>query len=101
MLDHAVGIDAETGFPLRLGFETGPDMHAARIEPREERFLLLVRAVDEVERRLQKLLVHRLHAFLGQRAGVFAALLAPLAEPRIFPSGLGDRRRASEDSAVT
>src|SRR5205085_8919799 len=44
MLHHAVRIDAETGLALRLGLEAGPNMHAARIKPSEERFLLLVRA---------------------------------------------------------
>ena len=72
-----------------------------RIEPREERLLVPVRAVDEVERRCEKLLVHRLHAFLGKRAGVVAALLAPLAETRILARRIGDGRRASQDAART
>jgi hypothetical protein len=60
-------------------------MHAAGIEPREEGLLLLVRTVDKVERGLQKLVVDGFHAFLGERASVIAALLPPLAEPRILP----------------
>ena len=68
VLDHAVGIDAEPGLALRLGLEAGPDVHAGRIEPDEERLLVLVRAVDEVERGVEELLVDRLHALLG-RAG--------------------------------
>src|SRR5437867_171453 len=85
MLHHAVGINAETRLALRLGLETGPDVHAARIEPCEEWLSLLVRAVDEVERCLQKLLVDGFHALLGERAGVVAALPAPFAKAWVFP----------------
>ena len=41
MLHHAVGIDAEPGLSLRLRLEPGPDVHAGRIEPGEERLLVL------------------------------------------------------------
>src|SRR5438874_4872611 len=101
MLDHAVRVEAETGLSLGLRLEAGPDVHPARVEPREERLLLLVRAVDEVERRLQKLLVHRLHALFGERAGDFAVLLAPFAKPRILPVRFGYGCGASEDAPRT
>src|SRR2546423_15353298 len=101
MRHEAVRIEAEIGLALRLGLKAGPNMHAARIKPGEERFLRLVRAVDEVERRLQKLLIHRLHALFGERAGVFAALLAPFAEPRILPGRFGYGWGASEDAPRT
>jgi hypothetical protein len=65
MLHHAVGIDAETGLALSIGLEAGPDVHAARIEPREERLPLPVGALDKFERRREKLLVDRLHALFG------------------------------------
>src|SRR5262249_14126665 len=77
----------------------GPDMHAGRIEPREERLLVPVRAIDEVERGVEKLLVYGLHAFLGERAGIGAALLAPLAEARVLPRCFCDGRGASQHPA--
>src|SRR4051794_3062680 len=60
-----------------------------------------MRLVDEVHGGAEKLLVHRLHALPGQRAGILAALLAPGAESRIFAGGVGERRRAAEHAART
>ena len=99
MLDHAVGIDAEPGLALRLGLEAGPDVHAARIEPDEERLLVPVRAVDEVDRGLEEFLVDRLHALLGERPGVLAFLLAPGAEAGIVAGRVGGGRDAFHDAA--
>ena len=64
------------------------DVHAGRIPPHEERLAVLVRLVDEAERRRGDFLVHRLHALLGQRAGVLD-LLRPvgLAKECITPRG--------------
>jgi hypothetical protein len=101
MLHHAVGIDSETRLAIRLWFEACPDVHTARIEPSKERLLVPVGAVDEVERRVKKLLVHRFHALLVERAGVLAVLLAPFAEAGIFPRGLRRGRHASEHPAGT
>ena len=93
MLDHAVGIEAEPGLALRLGLEPGPDVHAARIEPDEKWLLVAVRPVDEVGRGIEKLPVDRLHALLGERAGVLAFLLAPWAEAWIVTRRVGRRSR--------
>ena len=101
VLHHAVRVDAQPSLALRLWSEAGPDVHAGRVEPGEERLLVSVGAVDEVERRCQELLIHRLHALLGKRAGVGAALSAPLAETRIFARGLGEGGRAPQDAART
>ena len=49
MLHHAVRIDAEAGLALRLRLEARPDVHAARVEPDEERLLVPAGAVDEVD----------------------------------------------------
>ena len=65
MLQHTVRIKAESGLPLRLRLEPGPDVHAGRIEPGEERFLVAVCAIDKVERGAEEFFVHGLHAFLG------------------------------------
>jgi hypothetical protein len=70
VLDHAVGIDAETGLALRLGLEVRPDVHARGVPPHEERLAVLVRLIDEPEGPGRDLLVDRLHALLGERAGV-------------------------------
>ena len=94
MLHHAVRIDAEPGLALRLRLEPGPDVHAARIEPDEERLLVAVGAVDEVDRGLEEFLVDRLHALLGERPGVLAFLLAPRAEARIVARRVGRGRDA-------
>ena len=101
MLHHAVGIDAEPGLALRLRLEPRPDVHAARIEPDEERLLVPVRAVDEVDRGFEEFLVDRLHALLGERSGVLAFLLAPGAEARIVARRVGRGRNAFHDAART
>ena len=101
VLHHTVRIKAEFGLPLRLGLKPGPDVHTGRIEPGEERLLVAVRAVDEVKRGAEKFLVHCLHAFLGEWAGIGAALLAPLAETRILARRIGNGRRAAKDAART
>ena len=94
MLHHAVGIDAEPGLALGRGLEAGPDVHAGRIEPDEERLLVPVCAVDEVERGLEEFLVDRLHALLGERPGILAFLLAPWAEARVVTGRVGGGREA-------
>ena len=80
VLDHAVRADSEPGLALRLGLEVGVDVHAGRVEPDEPGLAALLLLVDELDRGGEHLLVHRLHPLLRQRAGVLAALLAPLAE---------------------
>src|ERR1700730_1903453 len=95
VLDHAVRIDAETGLALGRGLETGPDVHAGRAEPHEKRLIVPGPAVDEVSGGLEELLVRRLHALFVERAGVRAALLAPLAESRVLAGSGGGGRRAS------
>src|SRR5271155_839854 len=99
VLDHAVGINTQASLSLRRRFQTSPDMHAAWIEPHEERLLVLVGAVDEVHRGVEKLLVHVLHALHRKRPRVGAALLAPFTEAGIFARSLGRGRRAAQDAA--
>src|SRR5277367_1347440 len=89
MLYHAVRVDTETGLPLGLGFQSGPDMHAAWIEPREEWLILFLRSVDEVDRCFEKLLVHCLHSLFVEGARVFTILLAPFSKARVLPRGFG------------
>jgi hypothetical protein len=101
VLHHAVRIDAESGLALGLGLEPRPDVHASRVEPHEERLAVPDGAVDEFGRGLQKLLVDRLHAFLGERPGVLAFLLAPGAEARIVARRVGRGRDALQNAART
>ena len=53
-----------------------PHMHARRVEVAEPRRVCLVLAVDEIDRRADEFLVHRLHPLGVKRAGVFDHLLA-------------------------
>jgi hypothetical protein len=101
MLDHAVRIDAQPRLSLRGRLEVGPDVHTGRIEPHEERLAVAHGAVDEFRRGLEKLLVDRLHALLGERAGVLAFLLAPGAEARIVARRIGGGGDAFENAART
>ena len=88
MLDHAVGIDAEAGLAFGLRLQMREDVHPGGVPPHEERLAVFVRLIHEVERRLGGFLVDRLHALLGQRAGVFDLLLAVgMAQEWITPRG--------------
>ena len=51
----------------------GEYVHAGAIPPKEERLLLLHRAVHEIRSRGKGFLVHRFHALFGQRTRVFNA----------------------------
>ena len=55
-------------------------MHARRVHPDKERLAGLDLALDEIDRCRGRLVVDRLHAFLGQWSGVLDGLLADLAE---------------------
>src|SRR5258707_12469793 len=79
----------------------GPDVHAGRVEPDEERLAVADGAVDEVRRGLEKLFVDRLHALLGERPGVLAFLLAPGTEAGIVARRVGCCRDALENAART
>ena len=70
MLDHAVGKDAIAGHALGFGLEVGPDVHAGRVPPQEERLLLSDRALHEIDGAGQGLLVYRLHTLARQWARV-------------------------------
>src|SRR6266699_5083722 len=74
-------------------------MHAGGIEIAEPRRIGPVLAVDEVERSVEELLVHRLHARGVERAGVFDGLLAYPAVGRINGWIVAIARLALENSA--
>ena len=58
-------------------------VHAGRVEPAKERTVGLRLTLDKVDGSARSLIVNRLHAFLGQRAGVFNGLFADAPEARI------------------
>src|SRR5258708_4173125 len=88
MLRHAIGIEAEACYALRLRFQMRIDVHPSRVEPDEERLLRIMRAVDEIERGAEELFVHRLHALLRQWVRVLAFLLAPRPKARVVAGSL-------------
>ena len=99
VLDHAVGIDAETGLAFAFLLQMREDVHAGGVPPDEERLVGLLGAFHELERTGGDFLVHRLHALLGQRAGVLDRLLADLAEARVIGRIVLVRREAVQDAA--
>ena len=67
---------------LILRREMRDDVHAGRVEPDEERLVVLLGLVHEVDGEVADLVVHRLHALGIERAGVLDLLLADLAPAR-------------------
>ena len=59
------------------------DVHAGRVEPQEERLVVGLGLVEELERQVADLVVHGLHALRAQLARVLDLLLADLAPARI------------------
>ena len=85
VLDHAVDIFA---VPVCVaatvfGSDMRPEVHARRVEPRKERLARFVLPLHEVDRGPRGFIIDRLHALLGERAGILDLLLADLAEARI------------------
>ena len=99
MFDHAVGEDPETGHALALGLEVRVEMHARGGDPGEPGFPGRMVLLDELGAAVEELLVGRLHAFLGQRPGVDAILLAHRAEARVGLATVGIGRNAIEQAA--
>ena len=85
VLDHAVDVLAVAVLVAAavLGADVRAQVHARRVEPDEERLARGLLPLHEVDGRGRGLVVDRLHALLGERAGVLDGLLADLAEARI------------------
>src|SRR5262245_60155144 len=98
-LHHAVRIEAQAGLAIRLLFQMREDVHARRIEVAEPRRLLGVLALDEVDRRRQKLLVDRFHALGIERAGILDDLLADTSKSGVDPRVVAVARLAFENAA--
>ena len=90
VLDHAVGIDAESGLPLGLLFQVREDVHPRRVPPDEERLVVLDRLVDELERAVEELFA-RLPAPLYARLGLAGLVVGVLAtvHPQVWGNGYG------------
>ena len=83
VLHHAVGIEAQPRLSLRLLLQVGEDVHAGRVPPAEERLAVRVGLLDELQARVEELLVHRLHALDRQRSGVLDLLRAVWIGPAV------------------
>ena len=85
VLHHAVDVLAVAVrvAAAMLGADVRAQVHAGRVEPAEERLARRLLPLHEVDGGGRGLVVDRLHALLGQRAGVLDGLLADLAEARI------------------
>src|SRR3954470_4590137 len=79
VLDHAIGILVQPRTSFVVWRHMRVEVHARGIEPQKHRLVGAVLPVDEVECGSEKLVVHRFHPLLGQRAGV----LDPLSAVRI------------------
>ena len=82
VLDHAVAILVLAGDADVLGLHMGAEVHARAVPPHEEGLPVLHRVGDEALGGGDDLLVDRLHALLGQRAGVLDLLGAVRHWPR-------------------
>ena len=89
VLDHAAAVEVVAARLLRgkvpvLRPQVRVQVHAAGVEPGEPGLALRLRALDEGDGRVDELVVHRLHALDGERAGVLAALPADATESRLL-----------------
>ena len=85
MVDHRVVIRAlelpRLAQARRLG--VGAEVHVGEVHPDQGGLAGLVLALDEIDGARGDVVVDRLHALLGQRAGVDTGLLADAAEARL------------------
>src|SRR5271166_1110345 len=64
----------QPGRAAPVGLDVSAKVHARRVPPAEERLAGLVLPLDEVDGGGRRLVVHRLHPLLRQRAGVLDGL---------------------------
>jgi hypothetical protein len=85
VLDHAVHVFAVAVrvAAAMIGTHVRAQVHSRGVEPAKERLAGLLLPLHEVDGGRRGLVVDRLHALLGERAGVLDRLLADLAEARI------------------
>ena len=74
-------------------------MHPRRVEPDQPGRVRLLRAVDEIERGVEELVVDGLHPLDRQWPGVLALLLAHRAEARVGLAAVGFGRVAAQHAA--
>ena len=70
MLDHAIGINAQTGLAFRLFLQAREDVHAGGVPPHEERLVCFLCSLHEVKRLGIDFLVDGFHPLLGERPGI-------------------------------
>src|SRR5438876_8794755 len=88
MLDHSVGIDAESGLALAFFLQVRPDMHACRVPSEEERLVRLLCLFKVVERSFGEFLINRFHPLFVERTGALDLLRAVRVRP-----GMNDAAR--------
>ena len=76
VLDHRIGVKSQPRLAQILLLDVGEVVHARRVEPDEERLVILLGALQIIAACRENLFVDRLHALLGQRAGVLDCLSA-------------------------
>ena len=60
------------------------DVHSRRVEPNEERFVVLFGLIHEIDCKIANLIIHRFHALGIERAGILDPLHTDLTPPRHF-----------------
>jgi hypothetical protein len=77
VLHHPVGVLVLTRYAAQLLLHMRAEMHPGAAPPDEERLPGGDRVADEADGRIGRLIVHRLHALLGEGAGVLDAPVGP------------------------
>jgi hypothetical protein len=101
VLEHAVDILAVAVCVTSavLAADMGPQVHAGRVEPAEERLARGLLPPHEVDGCGRGLIIDRLHALLGERSGVLDGLLSDLAETLIDRGVVAIGRLAPQHAA--
>ena len=93
MLSHAIRVDAEAGYALRLRLQVRVDMHARRVPPEEERFVGLRSALHEIDGAGRDFFVNGLHALPRQRAGILDLAVGARLDDTAWSELLGEFSR--------
>src|SRR4029077_5172346 len=102
VLNHAVVVlsaRGEAGLVAMLGFHVREGVHARAVKPAEEWLVRLRLARDVIDCGVGGLVVDRLHALPGQRAGVLNGLLADAAPAGLLGRVVGIGSLAAQHAA--
>src|SRR5262249_25302687 len=79
----------------------GEDMHPSRVEPTEERLVVLVRLVDELQGAIEEFLVHGFHRLGVERTGILHLLLANFSKLRTHRAVIRGRSPRMQNATGT